>query len=168
MPTEYLVMYDAAPPRPFEWPQLEETCSQSWEDPKTKPRREVEASTYPGLNSEIRRARRNILSQRVLKDPDSIGYSEETLKRAVDFLTEHLLTIWSRQCVMVPVPRFGIGPNESVDLYWKQPSWELLINIPADPAALASFYGDDYGSQRIKGSFEPREFNLGIATWLMN
>lgn len=167
MPTEQLLMYETAPLQAGEWPQTED-CPTSWEDLSTTQPERIEVSTYPGLSDEIDRATRNVLSLDELKDPTNIGYSEETLKRAVQFLTEHLLAIWSRYGIIVPVPRIGPGPGGSVDLYWKQPSWELLINIPTDSHAPASFYGDNYGKQRIRGNLELRQFNLGIATWLMS
>ena len=145
-----------------------EDCPTVWEeDPSTKGPRKVGASTYPGLNAEIERASQYISSVNIPDDEDSIGYSKETLEHAVEFLTAHLLTIWLTYGIKVPVPRIGPGPGGSVDLHWKQSSWELLVNISPDPNAPASFYGDDYGNQRIRGSLDTRGFNLGIATWLM-
>jgi hypothetical protein len=42
------------------------------------------------------------------------------------------------------------------------------VNIPASVDKLASFYGDNYGAQKIKGSVDLKTFNLVIASWLMN
>ena len=97
----------------------------------------------------------------------SPGYKADTLKRAVWFLTSHAERLCSKYGVRLPVPKIGPGPNGSIDIHWKSP-WELLINIPADPNEMASFYGDNYGSQKIRGSFDLKTFNLGPFTWLMH
>lgn len=41
----------------------------------------------------------------------------------------------------------------SVDVHWKTPGFELLVNVKPDGSV--SFYGDDYGSQQIKGGWKP-------------
>ena len=75
--------------------------------------------------------------------------------------------LWESWGMRLPVPRIGPGPEGSIDLHWKQPSWELLVNIPADANEMATFYGDNYGVQKIRGTLDPQKFNLGIAAWLM-
>jgi hypothetical protein len=104
--------------------------------------------------------------QRPEEEEDGPGFSSDTLLRARNFLLTQ--SKQSRQICgyFPPAPRIGPGPNGSVDLYWKERDWELLINIPADSEKLATFYGDDYGSQRIKGSFDPDSFHYGIIPWL--
>jgi hypothetical protein len=94
-------------------------------------------------------------------------YVKTTLDRAVAFLKMHSDFLKPYQ-LQLPVPHIGAGPGGSVDLHWKREKWELLVNIPASPDELASFYGDNYGAQKIKGSVDPGTFNFGIATWLMN
>ncbi len=98
----------------------------------------------------------------------SLAISQDTFDRAVEFLTKQADWVWSSFGTRLSVPIIGPGPNGSIDLHWKQPGWELLINIPADTNELASFYGDNYGAQKIKGSFDTKTENLGIAAWLMN
>lgn len=120
------------------------------------------------LRDEIQHAKRIIGSARDWVEDDSTGYSEVTFDRAVEFLTAHLKMIWETYGIPVPIPRIGPGPEGSIDLHWRQPSWELLVNIPADANTMAAFYGDNYGTQKIRGSLDPRISNLGIATWLMN
>ncbi len=55
----------------------------------------------------------------------------------------------------------------SIDLHWKQPTWELLVNIPAEETRRAAFYGDDYGAGAIKGSGDAGRHNFGLLEWLM-
>jgi hypothetical protein len=100
-------------------------------------------------------------------DEDSPGFSESTLIRAKAFLLAQSKQFRKICGYFPPAPRIGPGPNESIDLYWKKQDWELLVNIPAESSRMATFYGDDYGSQKIKGSFNPNSFHYGIVPWLI-
>ena len=73
----------------------------------------------------------------------SPGYSESTWNRAVKFLLENAVHLWPRYRVWVEAPRILPGPYGSIDLYWRTPKRELLINIPANAEEPASYYGDD-------------------------
>jgi hypothetical protein len=42
----------------------------------------------------------------------------------------------------------------SIDLHWKNDRFELLINVPRDPDSPMAYYGDDYGVDSVKGTFE--------------
>jgi hypothetical protein len=147
-----------------EW-ATEPVESTDWTTEEDRP-----ATEFPGadLDAEIRQAKK------ILQLPDdwdgqgSPRYSAVVLDRATAFLATHLREVWERFGVSCSIPKIGPGPDGSIDLHWKRPSWELLVNIPADGDAMAAFYGDNYGTQKIKGSLDPRKFNLGIATWLMN
>jgi hypothetical protein len=94
-------------------------------------------------------------------------YSRETLDRAVAFLKAHIEWVWRSYGTKAPTPTIGPGPRGTVDLYWKRPSFELLVNIPASADGLGTFYGRDNGQQTAKGSFDPKRLTLSIATWLM-
>ncbi len=117
------------------------------------------------LQAEVDRTK--ILSLEDDWDGEGSGrYSEETVNRAIQFVkaqAKELLKVG----LCIPIPRIGAGPDGSIDLHWKQSAWELLVNIPAAPGKMATFYGDDYKSQKIRGSVDPVTFNWGIAAWLM-
>ncbi len=100
-------------------------------------------------------------------DEDLETFSSETLLRAKTFLLAQSNQFRKICDYFPPAPRIGVGPGGSVDLYWKESDWELLINIPDDVGKMATFYGDDYGSQKIKGSFDPKSFHYGIVPWLI-
>jgi hypothetical protein len=121
-----------------------------------------------GLEAEIKQAQRIVELRDDWDGEGSAGYSQATIDRAVGFLTRHVRGLWESYGIECPIPRIGPGPEGSIDIHWKQPSWELLVNIAADEHAMAAFYGDNYGVQRIRGSFDPTKFNLGIAEWLRN
>jgi hypothetical protein len=94
-------------------------------------------------------------------------YSRNTFDRAAAFLRLHSDLLREQYRVCLPAPSIGPGPNGSIDIHWKRRSWELLINIPANSDENAAFYGDNYGTQKIKGSVDPAIFNLGLFMWLM-
>ena len=67
---------------------------------------------------------------------------------------------------MMPAPIIGPGPEGSIDLYWKEPTFELLVTVPPDKALPAAFYGDDYGRQTIEGTIGTSVYSRGILHWL--
>jgi len=97
---------------------------------------------------------------------ESPVYSRETFDVAIAFLRAQSTQFRKMYSVCPPVPHIGVGPAGSVDLHWKQEGWELLVNIPPGCNQQAAFYGDDYGTQIIKGSLNPKKFNYGIIAWL--
>lgn len=118
------------------------------------------------LQGEIENARKAILEHANSRSEDVDYYSLTTFARAVAFLVAH--SEYLRQFDLdLPTPHIGPGPDGSVDLHWKRSSWELLVNIPAEEDSMASFYGDNYGVQKIKGSVDPKTCNVGLAAWLM-
>src|ERR1700728_152131 len=79
-------------------------------------------------------------------------YSKVTLDRGIAFLKMHIDGLWRYSGIIAPVPTIGPGPKASLDLYWKTASFELLVNIPASPHELSSFYGRDESQQTTRGS----------------
>ena len=120
------------------------------------------------LKAEIEQARKILELKDNWDDEGSPVFSKDTLDRAVAFLVMHSEQIRKCYHLHLPVPKISTGPKGSIDLHWKRPDWELLVNIPANADGMATFYGDNYGVQKIKGSVDPRLFNLGLASWLMN
>jgi hypothetical protein len=156
-----------------EWESESPIIEAGWADPpdgceapvKTRPKVSISALDQE-LEKEIEQAALKL--EKKWDGEGSQGYSKDTFERAVAFLTSHAAYLKSMCGISPPTPRIGSGPDGSIDLHWKRKTWELLVNIPADPAQMAVFYGDDYGVQKIKGSLNPKTFNLGIVTWLMN
>lgn len=119
------------------------------------------------LRRKIAKAERHLDLVDEAEDEDIGRYSKATLERAAAFLIMHA-DFLAQYDLSLPIPTIGPGPNGSVDLHWKRRSWELLVNIPAEPTRMATFYGDNYGVQKIKGSVDPKICNVGLAAWLMN
>lgn len=158
----------AAPMPAIDWEEEQDSSEPeeitAWEDTPRSSSRLLE-SLHQELEAEIRQA------ESVLGPPEINGqerlYSEETLDRAVAFLRMHIEGLWRSYGFKTPIPTIGPGPDGSVDLFWEQVSWKLLVNIPATTDALATFYGDDHGRQKTKGSLDPNKFSFSIAACLM-
>jgi hypothetical protein len=114
---------------------------------------------YEALEAEIERAEDTITQA---DQEGEILYSEETLQRAITFLRMHIKWLWRSFGVNVPIPVIGPGPDGSVDLFWNQSSWELLVNISADAGTFATFYGNDRGMQRSKGRLDPKKVSPNL------
>ena len=99
-------------------------------------------------------------------EPDDVPIEEATWRRAAEFLTRHAKRVWETTGGDIESPDVLSGPDGSVDLHWDRPTYELLINIPADQDAAAGFYADDRGQMFIKGRFDPSRINKGLIDWL--
>ena len=97
----------------------------------------------------------------------SPGYEETTWQRAVDFLVRNAARLYAEYGVLIEGPKIRKGPRGSIDLHWRTPTRELLLNVPADVDALADYYGDDgAGGHVIKGTLNPTEENAWLLMWL--
>src|SRR5687767_14562111 len=107
------------------------------------------------LEAEIEQAKSHRAASRL--DGQGGLYSDETLRRAVVFVRRHIEWLWQSCGVRASIPTIGPGPDESADLYWRQPSWRLLVNIPASAGVAITYYGSDSSSKKIKGSVDNSE-----------
>ena len=97
----------------------------------------------------------------------SAEYKTETINTAAEFLMSQGRLLHEICGMSLPVPQINPGPDGSIDLFWKQPTWELLVNVPANSNQAASFYGEDQTGHTIKGSLDTSEPNIGVIVWLM-
>ena len=97
----------------------------------------------------------------------SLGYSESTLKKTIQYLEENARAYFLSSGVWITAPAICPGPNGSIDLLWKLDDRELLINIPVEDNGLANYYGDDLGINTIKGKLKLTEKYEWILMWLM-
>lgn len=95
-------------------------------------------------------------------DEESVGYSEATWERAAEFVRRCALELYEAYGIPIAAPIIGPGPDGSIDIHWKTTSFELLVNVPVDPDSPVSFYGDDYGDQKIRGTLDATRFNRGL------
>jgi hypothetical protein len=126
-------------------------------------------ASLEGIEEEIGRSRRILDLPEDWDEEGAVGYSEDTWARAIQYLRRQALACWFHQGVAIPRPRIGPGPAGSIDIHWQTASYELLINVPRDESARATFYGDDYGALSIKGTFDPSAQpagHLALVSWL--
>jgi len=124
--------------------------------------------SYQELKAEIEKTKRILELQDDWDGEGSPGYAVETFNRAIAFLNTYAQRLWESDGIPLPVPRIGPGPEASIDLYWKRPRWELLVNISADPSEAASYSAEDDGGHRSRGFVPTEKFDSRFATWLKN
>ena len=103
----------------------------------------------------------------VWDEQGSPAYEEGTWQRACDFLVRQANFARETLGRDLPAPRILPGPHGSIDVHWKMPRFELLVNIPQDPSKPATFYGDDFGNSSIRGNLNPAEAIAGLVVWLL-
>lgn len=95
-------------------------------------------------------------------DEGSVGYKKVTWIRACKFIANYSKWIFEKTELIMDLPKISHGPEGSIDIYWKNDEYRLLINIPESPTSPFSIYGDDYNSNKIKGTFDLSQFNYGM------
>jgi hypothetical protein len=85
-------------------------------------------------------------------------YRTQTWINAVSFICNYANWVFDTYKQVIPSPNIYHGPNGSIDLYWEKETFNLLINLPKEDNGVASFYGDDYATQRVEGHFNPLKF----------
>lgn len=84
---------------------------------------------------------------------DETRTSEETWERAKSFLrrlTEEYCALHN-DAKRLGEPNVEAGPDGSVDIYWFEPTWNLIINVPADAAQWAVYSGEKPDRITAKG-----------------
>jgi hypothetical protein len=136
----------------------------------------LKQSVVPGVDvlpSPLARLGEAIEASRSMLDlPDdwdgegSPAYDPATWRRAVDFLVEHAVRFWRESGVVIPAPKVRKGPHGTIDLHWRMPGHELLINVPAADEP-ADYYGDDGADgRRIEGTLDPATYHRWLLQWL--
>jgi hypothetical protein len=109
--------------------------------------------------------------------------NKTALSRALEMLENHMNYFHDEFKEELEWPSISLGPeNDSVAVYWKEPEYELLVNVPAEGDA--SYYGSSIFNRQemnlliqqlekispslcaslgvsfeIRGSFNPKEIN---------
>jgi hypothetical protein len=98
----------------------------------------------------------------------SEGYKRSTWSRAIRFLCSNAERVWVNTGDVVSTPDITPGPRGSIDVHWRLPDRELLINFPADESKPGRFYGDDGNKGTpIEGELEPGDSNMWMLMWLI-
>lgn len=86
--------------------------------------------------------------------------------RAIEFLRAHAAQA-TRLGFVLPLPRISTGPEGSIDLHWQLDGFELLVNFPANAEEPATFYGDNQGSDSIRGTIGSDPDSRSLLPWLV-
>lgn len=118
------------------------------------------------LQVAIEEARERFRLRSLESDDEGVATSPETLDRAIAFVRQTAAIAFERHGIDIDVPKILPGPDGSVDILWRSPRYDMLVNIPADTETLADFYGDKLDGLTIKGTFRPEIHHDGIVGWL--
>ncbi|HEV7405932.1 MAG TPA: hypothetical protein VGO11_23505 [Chthoniobacteraceae bacterium] len=99
-------------------------------------------------------------------DCGSLAFEESHWRRVFEFVTGCLNSLWQNHGKTMLAPSIVPVSQGSIDIHWKTAESELLINVPSDPSLLATFYGDNFGRQKVKGSLELQEDDYCLLLWL--
>lgn len=92
----------------------------------------------------------------------SEGYKKETWIRTIKFLCSFFEFALNKAFIVVPAPNIYHGPNGSIDVFWENETFELLINIPKEDIQFATYSGESTLGEKVKGQFNPSVINYGI------
>ena len=93
-------------------------------------------------------------------------YADSTWRRAVGLIYHGAANLYASTRIRIAAPSVLPGPHGSIDIQWRQGRRRLLINVPAEPAAPITVYGDDRGDDTIEESLDDPEGIKGILAWL--
>lgn len=99
-------------------------------------------------------------------DEGSIKYDASTLYSSCKFLIDYFDWIWSEYRLIPAAPNIYPGPSGSIDVLWKNDTYDLLINFPAYPSNVVTFYGDDKKAGKISGQFDSSNPPMGVFIFL--
>ncbi|NVM27405.1 MAG: hypothetical protein HWN65_01075 [Candidatus Helarchaeota archaeon] len=122
---------------------------------------------YKNLDLSLNKIKENILNlENDWDGENSIGYKEETLDRTINFIKNISKKFWIDFKFIMEIPDIFPGTKGDIDIDWKLDTFQLLLTIPQDPNKPTAFYGDDYGINKIKGTFDIKKLDSVIVPWL--
>lgn len=125
-------------------------------------------SRFYELDREVENSKYILALENDWDDEGSVAYQEATWKKAIQFTSNYAKWVFDETSRVIPTPKIAPGPNGSIDILWKSSNYRLLINIPDNLKKQASFYGDNYSTDTIEGTFNPSNFNQGLLLTILN
>ncbi|NOT61147.1 MAG: hypothetical protein HOP19_13085 [Acidobacteria bacterium] len=127
----------------------------------------IQQMPLPPVLAEALCASRSILD--LPDDWDEEGsprFREATWQRATKLVKLAATAFQQRFGVWIEPPRILPAPEGSIDLHWRLPERELLINIPERAEAPADYYGSGNAQAAVKGKLNTSLPNEWILLWL--
>ncbi|MCL4296134.1 MAG: hypothetical protein KJ077_10420 [Anaerolineae bacterium] len=97
----------------------------------------------------------------------SKGYQPLAWERVAIFLIKLYQKALESFAVILDTPRIYHAHGGSIDVLWRSDRYQLLVNFPEDENSSASFYGDNFNIETIKGTFDPTEESCGLLAFLV-
>jgi hypothetical protein len=98
----------------------------------------------------------------------ALPISRDTWGKAINLLMEYAGYIAEHYLLTLSAPQIDAVPDGSIDLFWKEPKAQLLINVKPG-TAIAGFYGDTYTEDdKIKGKIPLEGIKEYLAVWMKN
>ena len=89
---------------------------------------------------------------------DTWNSAELLLRRTASHLLHYNLVL--------PEPAITSNDEGGVSFYWKETTYQLSVEVSADPEEPAYFYGDDYGKNTTEGTIGIEQDLSEIILWL--
>jgi hypothetical protein len=100
-------------------------------------------------------------------DDGAKAVPRDTWERAAGFVRKVARDVYRRTRREVPAPKISPCVDGSVDIFWQNGQFKLLINIP-DKAMPLEFYGETSSGSNLKGTIPSDERDLGMLCLLMD
>jgi hypothetical protein len=121
------------------------------------------------LSKQIKQSVKHILSlPEGFDEENSKAYQVETVDRAVMFVKKLAISALKVNNTVIPAPKILPGPDGSIDVCWKQDTFSLLINFPAEAEDLPTYFGEDTTGNTTEGSFDGSKLDQVFWFWLLD
>jgi hypothetical protein len=121
------------------------------------------------LSKKIKQAVKHILAlPEDFDEENSKIYQVETVDRAVLFVKKLAISALKVNNTVIPAPKILPGPDGSIDVCWKQDTFSLLINFPAEAEDLPTYFGEDTLGNTTEGSFDGSKLDQVFLFWLLD
>ena len=125
--------------------------------------RQINTLSRARLNDFMQQARR---LAGVENEDFQVVVTDQAVDKAIEFVKDVLRHAIEKYDYQIDIPEALPGPHQSVDIFWKFPRYELLVNVPTNATDPLTYYGDDRGDSMVKGSISsPREVGA-VCLWL--
>ncbi len=82
----------------------------------------------------------------------SIGYTIQTWEKAVNYLVKLINKTHLTKGIKISTPKIAHGPNGSIDIFWENNKFNLILNIKSDSDNI-SYFGET-NEESKKGIFK--------------
>jgi hypothetical protein len=101
-------------------------------------------------------------------DEGSPGYSPETWRRVKSFLLRQSSLATKVFRTDLPIPQINPADQGSIDVFWRLPKRQLLLNFPRETGSPITYHGrDETGRNTITGRTEENDARQDLVAWLI-